>query len=153
MSLWCLCTFSSISFLNFGKCCRLGLPLEIKVQTSKIYETRKDRCKLFHINQTAQTTTSKETCIKFKKYRGCRLWAKIYEIYWDFLFPKNNFFTGKKPVMETILVAITDSSDVRYFDLYLINIFTKSTKLEICTDIMFKLTLYSWSVTVEDLNL
>ena len=55
--------------------------------------------------------------------------------------------------METILVAITDSSDVRYFDLYLINVFTKSTKLETCTDIMFKLTLYSWSVTVEDLNL
>ena len=50
------------------------------------------------------------------------------------MFRKNNFFTGKKPVMETILVVITDSSDVRYFDLYLINIFTKFTKVEICTD-------------------
>ena len=27
--------FNSISFLNFGNCCRLGLPAEIKVQTSK----------------------------------------------------------------------------------------------------------------------
>ena len=153
MSLWCLYTFSSILFLNFGKCSWLGLPLEMKVQTSKIYETRKDRCKLSHINQTAQTTTWEETRIEFKKYREFWLWAKIHEIYWDFLFRKYNFFTGKKPVMETILVAITDSSDMRYFDLYLINIFTKSTKVEICTD-MFKLTLlYCWSVTVEDLNL
>ena len=38
-------------------------------------------------------------------------------------------------------------------DLYLINIFTKSTKVERCTDITFKLTLYYLSVTVEDLNL
>ena len=70
-----------------------------------------------------------------------------------FSFCKNNFFTGKKTVVETILVAITDSSDVRCFDLYLINIFTKSTKVERCTNIMFKLTLYCLSVTVEDLNL
>ena len=70
-----------------------------------------------------------------------------------FLFRKNNFFTGKKPVVETISVAITDSSVVRCFDLYLINLFTKFTKAERCTDIMFKLTLYCLSVTVEDLNL
>ena len=31
-----------ISFLNFGKFCRLGLPAEFKVQTSKNYETRTD---------------------------------------------------------------------------------------------------------------
>ena len=55
--------------------------------------------------------------------------------------------------METILVAITDNSDVCCFHLYLINIFTKSTKAERCTNIMFKLTIYCLSVTVEDLNL
>ena len=60
---------------------------------------------------------------------------------------------GKKPVVETILVPISDSSDVCCFDLYLINIFMKSTKAERCTDIMFRLTLYCLCVTVEDLNL
>ena len=55
--------------------------------------------------------------------------------------------------METILVVIAESSDVRCFDLYLINIFAKSTKAERCTDIMFKLTVNCLSVTVEDLNL
>ena len=50
-------------------------------------------------------------------------------------------------------MAIIDSSNVHRFDLYLINIFTKSMKSERCTDIMFKLTLYCLSVTVEDLNL
>ena len=54
--------------------------------------------------------------------------------------------------METILVAITDSSDVCCFHLYLINIFTKPMKAERCTDIMFKLTLYRLSVTAEDLT-
>ena len=58
----------------------------------------------------------------------------------------------EKNVEETISVAINDSSDVRCLDLYLINIFTKSTKAERCTDIKFKLTLYCLSVTVEDLN-
>ena len=57
-----------------------------------------------------------------------------------------------KTVVETILVAITDSFNVRYFDLYLINIFMKSTKSERCTD-MFNLTLYCLSVILEDLNL
>ena len=55
--------------------------------------------------------------------------------------------------METLSVAINDSSYVLCFHLYLINIFTKSTKAERCTGIMFKLTLYCISVTVEDLNL
>ena len=50
-------------------------------------------------------------------------------------------------------MAISDSSNVQCLDLYLINIFTKSTKAERCTDIMFKLTHYCLSVTVEDLNL
>ena len=75
---------SSISLLNFGKCCRLGLPAEIKVQTSKNYETCKNRYKLWHINQTGQTTIWKETRIEFIKYTECRLWANICEIYWDF---------------------------------------------------------------------
>ena len=69
-----------------------------------------------------------------------------------FSFRKNNFFTRKKPTVETILVAITDSSDLYCFDLYLINIFMKSMTSERCKDIMFKLTL-CLSVTVEDLNL
>ena len=68
-------------------------------------------------------------------------------------FHKNNFFTGKKPVVETISLTITDSSDVRCLDLYLKNAFTKSTKAERCTDSTFKLALYCLSVTVEDLNL
>ena len=59
----------------------------------------------------------------------------------------------KKTAVETIPVAINDSPDVLCFDLYLVNIFAKSTKVERCTDVMFKLTLYCLSVTVEDLNL
>ena len=55
--------------------------------------------------------------------------------------------------METISVAINDSSDLLCFELYLINIFAKSTKAEIYTDVIFKLTLYCLSVTVEDPNL
>ena len=51
--------------------------------------------------------------------------------------------------METISVAITGSSDMRCFDLYLINIFKKSRKAERCTDVM--LAFYSFSVTVENL--
>ena len=55
--------------------------------------------------------------------------------------------------METISVAITGSFNVRCFDLYLVNIVTKSRKAERCTDVMFKLAFYYLSVTVEDLNL
>ena len=62
-------------------------------------------------------------------------------------------FCGKKIVVETILVVITDSSNVCCFDLYLINMFMKSTKSERYMDIMFKVTLYCLPVTVEDLNL
>ena len=72
---------------------------------------------------------------------------EIFVLQKKFLYRKK-----KKNVVETISVAITDSSDVQCFDLYLINI-TKSTKAERCTDITFKLTLDCLSVTVEDLNL
>ena len=48
---------------------------------------------------------------------------------------------------------MTDNSDVCFFNLYLIYIFMKSTKVERYTDIMFKLTLNCLSVTVIDLNL
>ena len=88
------------------------------------------RCKLCHINQAGQTTTCKETCIKFIKYAESRLWANIYEIYWDFCSAKIISLQKKKTAVGTITVAITDSSDVRCLDLYLVNIFTKSTKAE-----------------------
>ena len=65
-------------------CCRLGLPAEIKAQTSKNYTPCKYRCKLCQIKQTGQTTTWKETCIEFMKYAKCRLWVNIYKIYWYF---------------------------------------------------------------------
>ena len=55
--------------------------------------------------------------------------------------------------METNSVATNDSSDVLYFDLYLINILAKSIKTGRCTDVVFKLTLYCLSFNVEDLNL
>ena len=112
-----------------------------------------DRCKLCHINQTGQITTWKETCIEFITYAECTLWAKIYGIYWDFCAARIISLQKKKTVVETISVTITDSSDVRWLDLYLINIFKKSTKAERCTGITFKPTLYGLSVTVEVLNL
>ena len=70
-----------------------------------------------------------------------------------FSFHKNNFFIEKNSVVETISVGVNDSSDVLYFDVCLINIFAKSTKVERCTDVMFKLTLSCLSVIVEDLDL
>ena len=57
-------TFSQDFTVEFGECYRLGLPTEIKVQTSKNYEICKGRCKSY-INQTDQTTTWKETCVEF----------------------------------------------------------------------------------------
>ena len=123
-----------------------------KYSKSKNYETCKDRSKLCYINQAVQTRTWKETCIEFIKYAGCRLWANIYEMYWDF-HSTRIISLQKKKLVETISVAITDSSNVRCLDLYLIIIFTKSAKAERCTNITFKLTLYCLSVTVEDLNL
>ena len=54
---------------------------------------------------------------------------------------------------EQTFMKFIGSSDVWCLDLYLINIFTKSTKAKRCTDIAFKLKLYFLSVIVEDLNL
>ena len=64
--------------------------------------------------------------------------AKFIEIF----VRKNNYVIGNKLVVETISLAINDSSDVLFFDLYLINIFAKSAKAERYKDVMFKLTLY-----------
>ena len=77
-------------------------------------------------------------------YTLCYWWYIILEE----RFCKNNLFIGKKNVVEIILKAVNDSSDVLCFDLHLINVFKKSTK----TDVMSRLTLYCLSVTVEDLN-
>ena len=52
----------------------------------KIIKHARAGTKLCNINQTSQTTTWKETCIEFKKYAEWRLWANIYEMYWDFHF-------------------------------------------------------------------
>ena len=67
-------------------------------------------------------------------------------------FRKNNFFIGKT-IVEIISVAISDSSDVLFFDIvYLINTFEKSAKAERCIDVMLKLTLYCLSITVGNLT-
>ena len=55
--------------------------------------------------------------------------------------------------METISVAITDSSNVQCLDLYLINIFMNSTKADAQTLYMFQADTLFLCVTVEDLNL
>ena len=57
---------------------------------------------------------------------------------------------GKKTMVKTISVTINDSWDVFFFDLYLINTFTKSEKAERSTEIMFKLTLSCLSVTAKE---
>ena len=148
-------TFSQHFTVEIEECCWLGLPTGINVQTSKTYETSKDRCKSYHISQTDQTTTSKETCIEFKKCSKClrkksifakTFWANIYNIYWDFCSVRiTSLYMGKN---------CNDSYfHVRCSGLYLINIFMKSRKAERCTDIVLKLTFYCLSVTVEDLNL
>ena len=49
-------------------------------------------------------------------------------------------------------MAVSGSSDVLCFDLYLINIFAKSRKGKRCTDVMFKLTVYCLSVSLEGPN-
>ena len=142
-------TFSWYFILEFRKVLPAGFTSRDQSTDSQIYKTWKGRWKLCHINQTGQATLWKETCIEFIKYAECRLWSNIY----------SNFYSAriisyrKKNIVETISVAITDSFNVRYFDLYLINIFTKSTKAERCTNITFKLTLYCLSDTADDLNL
>ena len=47
-------------------------------------------------------------------------------------------------------MAVNGSSDMLYFDLYLINIFAKSMKTEMLY--IFELTFYFLSVTVKDLS-
>ena len=72
------------------------------------------RIKLQHEKKTVSNLLSRQSVgfdQKFMKF--------IY------LFRKNSFFTGKKPLVETISVTIPDSSDVRCLDLQLKNIFTK----------------------------
>ena len=70
-----------------------------------------------------------------------------------FSFRKNNFSIGKKDVVETTSKAINNSSDLLCFDLCLMNIFEKSSKAERWRDVLFKVTLYCFSVTAKDLNL
>ena len=141
----------SISLLNLGKCCRLRLPAVSKVQTNRNYETCEHVYKLCNINQTGQSTTWKETRIEFKKYAEGRFRENIHKIYWNFCSVRIISLLEKN-VLETISKAINDSFDVLCFYLCLIDIFEKSMKAERCTDVMFKLTLYCLSVTVEDLN-
>ena len=92
-------------------------------------------------------TIWKETCIKFKKYPEFSFSATIYKIYWGCCSVKVVSFWRKRCIVETISVAIKDKSNMICFDLYLINIFLKSTKAERCTDVMFRLTLYCLSGT------
>ena len=80
----------------------------------------------------------KRNLYQIKKYRECKLWAIIYEIYWD-LRSAWIISLQEKTIVETILLAITDNSDVHFFDLYLMNIFMKPMKAERCTDIKKKL--------------
>ena len=60
----------------------LGSVISWVYQKSKCGQIKimKHWCKISHSNQTAQTTTWKETCIEFVKYSECRLWASIYQI-------------------------------------------------------------------------
>ena len=118
MLLWChYCQFwkdstpfLSISFLNFGNYCQLGLLTEIKVQTRKNYKTCKERCKLCNINQTGQTAR----------------WKK----------PASNLLNMQSPGFKQTCMKFIDSSDAWCLELYIINTFMKSTKAEKCTGII-----------------
>ena len=66
-------------------------------------------------------------------------WKKL----WKTLHRKKNLLWKLSHWLSVILLM--------YFDLYLINIFVKSTKAERCSDIMFKLTLYCLFVTAGDI--
>ena len=105
--------------LNLGKSCGLNLLAEIKVNTSKNYKTCKRIHKLWCINQTDQSRTRRETVSKLKSMEI----EGLEQTSTKFIYLcNNNFFTGRKPVVETISVTINGSSDVLYFNLYLINI-------------------------------
>ena len=126
-----------------------------KYRQVKITKHASKKNKLHLINQTGQSTTWIETCIKFKKYIECSFWANIHKIWWNFHSVSiiSLYETISYSIVQTMSVVINDSSDVLCFDLYLINTTAKFTKEERCTDLTFKLTLYCSSVTVEDLNL
>ena len=79
--------FLSILILNFRKCCQLGLPAETKVQAGKNYETCTDWCKLCLINQTGQTKTWKETCMKLKCMH-CVGFEQIFMKFSEIFLPK-----------------------------------------------------------------
>ena len=111
----------------FRECCWLGLPKEIKVQTSKNYERCRDKWNYAIWTKRDKLQHEKKPVLNLKSMQslGSEL-TNIYKIYWDFCSARIISWP-EKTVVETISVAITDSSDVRCFDLYLINIFTKST--------------------------
>ena len=56
--------------------------------------------------------------------------SKHLRIFLRFSFRKNNFFIGKKTVVEIISLTINDSPNVLCFDTYLINLYAKSTEAE-----------------------
>ena len=91
----------------------------------------------------------KKPLLTLKSIESVRFEQKF--TYWD-LHSAKIISLREKCVVGTILVA-TGSSSVRCFGLYLINIFTNSTKSERCTEIMLKPRLYCLPVTVQDLNL
>ena len=101
-------------------------------------------CKLYQLEQTGQH--EKKTLTNLLSIQSIGFEQRFLKSI-EISFRKNNFLPGKKAVVETISVPITDSSNVGCLDVYLINI---STKAERCTDNLFKLTD---NVTVEDLHL
>ena len=53
-----------------------------------------------------------------------------------FSFRRNSFFVEKEILSQISSVVVTDSSDVRWSDLYPINVFTKCLKTQQLTDVM-----------------
>ena len=104
-------TFSQHFTVEFGECCWLGLPTGIKVQTSKNFETCKDSCKSYHINQTDQTTTWKKKLVSnLKSMQNVGFEQHIYEIYLDFCSVRITSLLEKKRngnhVMSVVLISI-----------------------------------------------
>ena len=126
--------FLGISFLNFGKCCRLGL-LVIKLQTNKNYEALMQIIPYLPNDSNYNMKRNLYWIYKVKWLSALskHLWSLL-----RLSFCKNNFFTGKK-------------ASGKYFSGH--HWYFKCTKAESCTDIKFKATLYCLSVTVEDINL
>ena len=102
--------------MNFGKCCPLGLPAEIKVKTSRNYKNYKA--------DADYSISIKQVKLEYEKK------------------PVSNLLGMQNVGFEQTFMKFIDSSNCDVFDLYLIIIFTKSTKTERCTDI-----------TAKDLNL